>query len=132
MKRKYLLALTLVFLLLTTGAIYFFTLAEYAVKRNVIVTCRYMGYACGDCYPQYNVNEVLPSSLKKKLIAKDIDIEFESDKQEEEFTKKISSCSICYIYNFKGDLYYSEKEDCYVVKLRDYSLKVKDGKCCEQ
>ena len=131
MKRKYLLATAVFLVILATAAVYFFTSANYIIKKNVSVTCMYMGYACGDCSPQYNVREILPLSLEKKLLKKDIDIEFANKQQKEEFEKKVGICGICYIYEFKGGLYYSEKKNCYVIKLTEYSLKLKDEKCCE-
>jgi uncharacterized membrane protein YGL010W len=131
MKRKYLLLTALFLVILTTAAVYFFTSAKYQIQKDVSVNCMYMGYACGDCYPQYNVSKVLPSSLEKKLLKKDIDIEFANKEQKEQFEKKVGICGICYIYEFKGNLYYSEKKNCFVIKLTDYNLKLKDEKCCE-
>ena len=130
MKRKYLLVIVLSLVMLATSAVYFKS-AKYNIQKNVSVKCVYMAYACGDCYPQYSVSEVLPSSLDKKLLKKDIDIEFASKEQEEEFKKQIGVCGICHTYDFKGDLYYSNKKGCYVIKLGEYKLKLKDEKCCE-
>ena len=47
------------------AAAYYFTSAEHNTQR-VTVKCMYTAYACGDCYPQYNVREVIPYSLEKK------------------------------------------------------------------
>lgn len=131
MKRRSLLITLLSLVTIATAAAYFFKTAKYAIGENVSVKCMYMAYACGDCYPQYNVRDVSPLSLKKQLLKKDIDIEFASEGQEEEFKKNVGICGICYMYDFKGHLFYSKKKKCFVIKLDDYKLKLKDKKCCE-
>ena len=90
-----------------------------------------MGYACGDCTPQYFVFEISPVSLEKKLIKKDIDIEFLEKTLQEKFEKELGICRICYIYEFYGDIYYSIKKKCYVIKVKKYNLKIKDKNCCD-
>lgn len=112
-------------------ATYFLKFAKYHVQNDVIVNCMHMGYACGDCYPQYNVHKVSPVSLQKKLLNQDIDIEFANSKREAEFNKKIDVCRICYIFDFKGDLFYSSKKGCYVLKVARYKLQLKMPNCCE-
>ena len=90
-----------------------------------------MSYACGDCYPQYNVQTFAPASLKKKLLGKDIDIEFTSKKQEQRFNTKAGDFGICNQYNLTGDLYYSFRKGCYVMKLSKYIVKLRED-CVSQ
>lgn len=131
MNRKFLRIFLLSSVVIGAAAAVFFTSAKYNIQKNVRVTCMYMAYACGDCYPQYNVENVLPSSLEKKLLNNDIDIEFASKEQEQLFKKKVGRCRICYKFDFKGDLFYSEKKNCYVIKLGNYKMQLKDNKCCD-
>lgn len=131
MSRKLLLIILLSFVAIVIAAVLFFTSAKIDIQKNVSVKCMYMAYACGDCYPQYNVRDVYPSSLRQKLLKKDIDIEFASKEQEKEFIKKVGICRICYKFDFNGDLFYSEKKNCYVIKLDSYKIQLMDKKCCD-
>jgi hypothetical protein len=118
--------------LVTIGAAaaWFFKYGKYPVEKNVHVLCKNMMYACGDCYPQYNVKLVMPESLGKKLSKQDIDIEFENSREEQKFEKKKGICGICYDYDLKGDLYYSLRKRCYVLKVSRYKLKETFKGCC--
>jgi uncharacterized membrane protein YGL010W len=89
-----------------------------------------MSYACGDCYSQYNVREIQPAVLEDRLLKKDINIEFATKKQEKEFENEIGICGICYVYDFKGDLYFSNKKHSYVMKLSEYKARLNDKNCC--
>ncbi|AEV97020.1 hypothetical protein A4D02_18370 [Niastella koreensis] len=130
MKRKFLLPGILLFVAIAATATYFLKFAKYHIQNNVSVNCHYLAYACGDCYPRYNVSKVSPASLGKKLLNQDIDIEFASTRQEQEFNRKIVTCAICYNFDLKGDLFYSSKEGCYVLKVASYKLKLNFAKCC--
>jgi len=131
MKRKYLLGTLLSLAVLTAAAAFFFTSFKYSVQKDVSVSCVYMAYACGDCYPQYNVRNVKPSDVERKILNKDVDIEFVNKEQKDAFEKQVEACGICYIYEFKGELFYSKKKKCYVIKLREYKMTMKDKKCCD-
>jgi hypothetical protein len=127
MKRKYII---IGIITIVAATAWFFTSAKYPVEKNVHVLCNYMGYACGDCYPQYTVKLVMPESLGKKLANKEIDIEFDNAEKERAFEKKRSDCSICYQYDLFGDLHYSNRKKCYVLKVKQYKLKEKFEGCC--
>ena len=130
MKRKPLFIVVVSLITVSAATAWFFLFAKYPVQKNVHVLSSYMGYACGDCYPQYKVKLVMPESLGKKLINKEIDIEFDSAEKEREFENKRSECSICYQYDFGGDLYYSNRKKCYVLKVARYKLKETFKGCC--
>lgn len=118
--------------MLTAAFIWYFKFSSTKIQENVNVECRYMAYACGDCYPQYKVKKVKPASLGTKLTGKVIAIEFSNEKQEIEFGKQTSRCIICYNYSLSGTLYYSRKMDCYVLKLQKFKLSLPDKECCTQ
>ena len=130
MKRKYVLIFVLLTVAVTTGIIYYFTSNRKLIKEQVTVECRHMGYACGDCYPKYKVSKVSPEKFNELILGDDIDVAFSSKLQEEKFEKEIGECRICYNFTFKGDLYFSEDKNCFVLKLQDYSMKMWSKDCC--
>lgn len=101
------------------------------VVGSVKVKCVYMAYACGDCTPQYQVIEVIkPVSLKDKFLKQDIEIAFDDIQIENQFKKKIGNCSICYYYEFYGNMKYERKRKCYVLNIEQYNLVLKNKECC--
>lgn len=118
-----------IILIITTTVIILVTFFQKFTQKDVSVKCYYMGYACGDCTPQYYIFEILPVSLEKKFLKKDIDIEFLKKNQQEKFEKGIGIYRICYIYEFNGNLKYSIKKNCYVLKVKKYNLKLKNKNC---
>lgn len=99
-------------------------------KNDIQLQCRYMAYACGDCYPQYKITDVLNDSIaKRELSGKDINLEFENEEKEQEFVQLQGNCGICFLYKFKGDLRYSITKG-HILKVSDYNLE-KYPECCE-
>lgn len=108
---------------------YYFMFGERIIKKNTTLSCHFMAYACGDCYPQYKV-EKAPGELEKKLLGKDIMISFNSWIQEEKFLKQVERCAICYNYNLTGNLYYSNRYKCYLLKVINYKMTETFRGCC--
>ena len=132
MNKKVLLLMILLVAAISVVAAFYFNSRTRLIQKDVEVKTVYMAYACGECYPQYSVIQVQPASLKKELHQQDIDIEFKDKKQADMFEEKVGLCARCFVYDFKGDLYYSGKKDCYVIKLSEYHLKLTDKECCER
>lgn len=98
---------------------------------NVRLKCLYMAYACGDCYPQYKIQELYePKTYGREIIGKDLDVSFESREEESKFEQEVGACGICYSYDFKGNLSYSYRKKCYELKVFSYSLKMENKDCC--
>lgn len=94
------------------------------IHRNIKVECRYVAYACGDCYPKYVVEYVSSSILKKSLIDKNIYLEFESNQEDEKLDNKIGQYATCYRIILFGDLEYDPfKKYGYTLKVAKYILK---------
>lgn len=79
------------------------------VRRDIGLSCHYMMYACGECYPQYKVEKIENPSWLFDVTGKDILVTRNVDGDERDFTETIPlrSCYICYDFYFKVDLYFS-------------------------
>lgn len=129
-KKKRLLMFIAAAVIIASATVWYFNFSKFKIRENVSVECNYIRYACGDCYPRYNVTTVNPSVLTSKLKGKDIDIEFSSKEQEAAFKKQIGICDGCYKYSLRGDLFYSQKKDCYVLKIKKFKLVLWSKDCC--
>jgi hypothetical protein len=69
---------------------------------DVEIECRYQMYACGDCYPQYQVREVSNVSGELKTVLSGSDI-YVVDIDGEDIMNGYS-CPICYIISVSGTL----------------------------
>lgn len=69
------------------------------------IKCHYMAYACGNCYPQWQIdsNFAVEKGLNE-LIGKDIYVERNEIAIEELITDSTSKCMICYDFYFTGSL----------------------------
>ena len=96
---------------------------------DISVKCSYMGYACGDCYPQFRIDSII--SIKKSnysnLIGKDVYIIY----NEQELEELIDSCWICYDYYVEGNLQKSLFKKYFIIRASSYYLKDKRPDCCE-
>jgi len=120
-----------VFVLVAIGTIYYFIPKKISVSK-VKIQCNYMAYACGDCYPQYRVNEILEGNNNEvdKILNTELIVEFEDKKMEQEMDKNTAKCVICYNFTFTGDLKYSKSKGKYfVAQTVDYQLK--NDSCCK-
>jgi hypothetical protein len=114
--------LFLLFAIFIVGLIYFLIENSYSVE-DIVVKSRYMFYACGDCYPQYNIEEVVNSKIQlSKIIGQDFDIEFEDVKIQDSFESSSRKCQFCTKYLFEGDLNYSILKRHYILNVRKYNL----------
>lgn len=130
MRIKRILFISLATLAIVLIIVYFTTSLEYRIKQNVTIKCNYVAYACGDCYPRYNVQHISTPSLEPKLLRKDIDIRFSNRDQQKKFEKQVGICGICYTYRLSGNLSYSIKQNCYILRINNYNLLLENKNCC--
>jgi hypothetical protein len=126
MRVKFLYFLIPVILLI----IYFFPVNTS--KGKMKIKCRNMAYACGDCYPQYRVLEILQNQNEesKKILNKELKIEFESEKIEKDLDVNTSRCLICYDFYFTGVLKKSFHKGAYFI-VETVNYKLKNDSCCK-
>lgn len=100
-------------------------------SSKVALKCSYMGYACGDCHPQFRVDSVLHSDRKPgKIVGADVAIFFEEDGARVPLEEKIDSCWICYDYFVEGSLkehWLGSKKE---LTLDKYQLVLRSPDCC--
>ena len=98
--------------------------------KDAHVKCYYMAYACGDCTPQYQIREVYsPKELGEELLGKEISIKFNTTQEEADFENKVSKCSICYWYEFKGEIIKSGEK--ITLKVNQFTVELKSQNCCD-
>jgi len=101
-------------------------------NKEVKLKCVYMAYACGDCYPQYKVEAVLyPDNISKKVMGKEIYVEFKDREMEDKLTQEVHQCAICYYYIFSGELKYSIFKKAYTLEIDEFDITLKFNDCCE-
>ncbi|MCB9230533.1 MAG: hypothetical protein H6581_02645 [Bacteroidia bacterium] len=90
-----------------------------------------MAYACGDCFPQYKVEEVNPvEGIGNELKGKEIEVRFVSNDTEANYEKEAGACMICYTHIFKGKLTKSIWKDNWIFWAEEYSLSLLSNSCC--
>ena len=89
-----------------------------------------MAYACGDCYPQYRIDEILEGNeANKKLLKSEINIEYKTAEIENKLDKKVSKCIICYDFYFTGQIKRSKSKGLYLLA-ENVEAELRDNKCC--
>lgn len=103
---------------------------QFNVENDIQLQCQYMAYACGDCYPQYQVGKVFEGrAAQQELLGKDIHLEFESEEKQQAFERLQRDCPICFLYKLRGNLRYSSTKG-YSLKVKKYHLQETPG-CCK-
>lgn len=94
------------------------------IGSDITIRTRYMMYACGDCYPQHKVEEIIfPKNGKYVfLLGKNLPIRFSSKDQEDTIDKMTEKCVICYDYFFTGNLKYSKMKG-YLFEIKQFKVK---------
>ncbi|NOQ75849.1 MAG: hypothetical protein GQ574_27840 [Crocinitomix sp.] len=105
---------------------------EYMHKEDVVeFKFQYMMYACGECFNQHNLLEVIYSKYDyTDLLDKDFYVEFENKKEEEILDKETSKCKICYDYIYKGRVK-TKKNGEYLFEVISGEALLRDDNCCE-
>jgi hypothetical protein len=75
-------------------------------SNYIKLKCMYMAYACGDCDPQYKIEDITYSDKinKEELINKEIYVKFKNKKLEKTVDSLTQKCVICYDFYFEGNL----------------------------
>lgn len=102
-------------------------------KEKVKVKCYYMAYACGDCYANYKIKEVIEggSEIKKKLLDRDVKVTFKSKRLENRIDTLTGKCAICYDYYIEGYLEYRPEKEYSVLEADTCTVKLRNSKCCK-
>jgi hypothetical protein len=98
--------------------------------QSMTIKCHYMAYACGDCYPQWQIdsNFAIQKGLKE-LIEKDLYVDRHGTAIEELITDSTSNCMICYDFYFTG-LLLKTLGGRYRFKTNNFKMELKFPDCC--
>ncbi len=103
------------------------------VKQDdkVKLVCRYMGYACGDCYANYKIKKVSQSTNfeAKLLVGSDLKVLFKAG-DEAKLEKVVSKCAICYEFYFEGNISKKKGDTFYTLNADSFSVYLSDSTCC--
>lgn len=128
--RKKIFALILSLLIVSVGISIFYFEMRPLDRDMVSIKAHYQAYACGDCYPQYQVMEVSvdDKSLQRELLGKEIFVKYPSKTIEKAIDKQTAECAICFTFHFTGQL--RKKKDYYVLIAREASALLENKSCC--
>jgi hypothetical protein len=99
--------LTTVFLfvgLLVFGGVKFYDSIYFdQARESITVEFRYMQYACGDCYPQWNVQKVIgDGKADSKYKGRDMQVYFQQKELYDILKTNDQNCIICFQFIVKG------------------------------
>lgn len=98
-------------------------LRPFNISPQATVRCHYMGYACGDCYPQYMIDTLIGLlDHPGQYIGLDVDLQWQDTQQGEAFEKAIGFCSLSFRYEFTGRLKGYRNRDYLVIEAESYRL----------
>lgn len=88
---------------LSVGAWLFATkLFFYQNEQPLKITAQYMRYACGNCYPQWNVTKA--ENAVREIIGEDVEVVFKGKPIEENLSSEENEALITYTFSFTGRL----------------------------
>lgn len=131
MKKNKILFFWLIILALTTFGFFGYSYIPKTIDKEVLIKCRYMAYACGDCYPQYRVDDIIKSSSERtnQLIYKrEISVFYDSKKLESSISRETSKCTICFEFYLSGVLKHSKSKG-YFLEVNSANVILKPN-CC--
>ncbi len=134
MKKRKIVIILLLTLTLAVGTWAAYTFIPKSIDKQVTLKCRYMAYACGDCYPQYRVDEVIiPSSgnLQEDMLKKEISVFYKAKELENHISKETSKCIICYDFYFSGELKQSASKG-YFLEVDSAKIELRPNCCSEK
>lgn len=98
-------------------------LRPFNISPQTTVRCHYMGYACGNCSPQYMIDTLIGlSDHPGQYIGLDIDLQWQDAQQGEAFEKAIGICSLSFRYEFTGRLKGYHNQEHLVIEAESYRL----------
>ena len=97
---------------------------------NMTIKCHYMAYACGDCYPQWQIDSSFAAENDlKDLKEKDIYVYYKGEQVEESLPDSISKCMICYDFYFTG-LLKKTLSDKHKFETNSFKMELRFKDCC--
>ncbi len=131
MKKAYII---FIILSLSSGILYYI-FTPHLKNKDIELVCKWQGYACGDCYPQFKVYKIISSYDKRNnILNKDIHIKkningryFDIDYG---LNKRVPRCMICYTFVVKGSLYYNIWKNEYTLRTKKYRYYIENKECC--
>lgn len=102
---------------------------KYFTYSNVKFKCRYMAYACGDCFPQYKVDTIYLDSKMILKIGDDVNLKYFKNGSYLEISEEKDSCWICYDYYIVGKMrnsFFNNRS----VEVESYSFELRKN-CCK-
>ncbi|WP_375562377.1 hypothetical protein ACE193_07465 [Bernardetia sp. OM2101] len=99
------------------------------INENITLICSYQMYACGDCRPQFLVQDIKTNNqiIKKNLLNQDIYVAYEEGKKD--ILEGIKKCMICYTFTVTGRL--EKKDDDYILLAKDIERNFHSN-CCNK
>jgi hypothetical protein len=102
---------------------------------KVRLKCRYMAYACGECEPQYRIEEISKVYKGKvnraAILGKDVKVVFKSHIFEKKLDSMVAPCAICYDFYIDGDLAYLSTKGYYRLIADTCVAKLRSNDCCK-
>ena len=94
------------------------------------IKCRYMAYACGDCYPQWHTDSsfVAENDLKE-LIEENFYVVYKGKQVEESLPDSVNKCIICYDFYFTG-LMKKTLSGKHKFETDSFQVKMESPDCC--
>jgi len=122
-RKRRILLLTFTVLFITSVCYYFYAQRKCAVQ----VDCLYIRYACGDCYPRYNVRRVISRGCNLKLLNEDISLEFNNDDLSNRFDRETPVNIVSPAYFLEGHIHYSIWKRHYILTVSNFTYIKKDS-----
>jgi hypothetical protein len=98
--------------------------------KMIEIKCHYMMYACGECYPQWNIDSVTGEfDGDRNISGKDIRVFYKGKDIENVLQGQIADCIRCYHFYFKGNLGKSWSGR-YRFNAVSYYYQLADKDCC--
>jgi len=97
---------------------------------TMTIKCRYMAYACGDCYPQWRTDSSFAAENDlKELIEESFYVIYKGKGVDESFPDSINKCIICYDFYFTG-LMKKTLIGKYKFETDSFQVKMDSPDCC--
>lgn len=104
-------------------ACYVWYLRPYTIAPQATVYCHYMGYACGDCFPQYGIDSIADdSAATAHYKGLDLDIEWPDAQTERRFSDVTGIHVRNFQYAFTGKLMGYRHKDHLVIEVEQYRM----------
>jgi len=134
MKKRYkVIIIILAFLVLLVAGWKFYDGFYFRQNKKIVqLKCNYVMYACGECYPRWNIDSTFATQKGfNELIGKDFYVFFKGKEVEESLPDSIDKCMQCYDYYFTGILK-KTLNDKFKFEADTFKIKIENPDCCNQ